>query len=267
LEGEKPHLILTIIFSLVLVGLQGFFVYWGLFTRLFAWIISFLFRIRLDCIERQMELLLNGRVQSSECTLTATFLLCYPVIIFIPAAIYYAKAVLKKNLSFLGFRNPLKDKMGILLAILLGFSYLAGYFAANPPIGIDENRAKILMSLPDKRGFIRPIYYLNTRDFLFSISVPFLFILFNASIEETIFRGLIQSVAAETQGIFSIFISSFFFAIAHFRHWGEPEIICSIFIASSILYGYLYFRKQNIFPSIILHTLHNFALWSIGYSF
>lgn len=111
--------------------------------------------------------------------------------------------------------------------------------------------------------FERPAY---SHKFLFVIakiegSIGFLItialvVFLPAFIEEIFFRGIIQSNLTSKFGVKKgIIITSIFFSIFHLY----PSVIVPIFILS-LMFGYLYYKTNNLFYPIFLHLLNNFII-------
>ncbi|MFQ5825109.1 MAG: lysostaphin resistance A-like protein [bacterium] len=71
-------------------------------------------------------------------------------------------------------------------------------------------------------------------------------------IEEMLFRGLLQkALERKVEVPYAIFFSALFFALVHLAPW-----LIQVLILGMIL-GYLAWRSNSIFPSIILHCMNN----------
>lgn len=77
--------------------------------------------------------------------------------------------------------------------------------------------------------------------------------------EEMLFRGVIlTSLEQFKDGATAIVLSAIFFALIHFNPWGAVQIVILGFVL-----GYLSWKSQSIWPSVMLHGLNNLVayLW------
>ncbi len=80
-------------------------------------------------------------------------------------------------------------------------------------------------------------------------------VIFAAITEEMLFRGAImKTLEKNVKPAAAIFISSLLFAIIHFNPWSVLQIL---FIG--LFMGYMAWKSDSIFPSMIFHALNNLA--------
>ncbi|MBC7081290.1 MAG: CPBP family intramembrane metalloprotease [Thermoplasmatales archaeon] len=74
--------------------------------------------------------------------------------------------------------------------------------------------------------------------------------------EETFYRGVIQNLLQKKMGIYSIFLTSLIFAIAHIEYKTIFQILMPFLFA--LLLGFLMYKFKNIFAPISAHFFYNF---------
>jgi membrane protease YdiL (CAAX protease family) len=93
-----------------------------------------------------------------------------------------------------------------------------------------------------------------------SVAHIFFLALFIASVEELLFRGVIQTH-------FGIWIASFVFALLHIRYLHKWLLLVSVILLSFLL-GVIYELTENIFVTIWAHFLIDLLLaWKIRYDY
>ncbi len=71
-------------------------------------------------------------------------------------------------------------------------------------------------------------------------------------IEEMLFRGLLQkALEAQFEPAYAVFLSALIFAIFHGPIWMVQVAVIGV------LFGYIAWRSQSIFPGVVVHALHN----------
>ncbi len=135
---------------------------------------------------------------------------------------------------------PLVLLTGTLLGLLIYFIY--GTFE------LPDQNAILFM----KMTFGKPLYFTLA---MFSVVV------FAPLIEETLFRGFLQSYLRRYfSPAFSIAIASLCFTSFHYsadQGLGNISILGSLFLLGCFL-GFLYERQQSLFAPLLLHSLFNF---------
>ncbi|MBC7129424.1 MAG: CPBP family intramembrane metalloprotease [Thermoplasmatales archaeon] len=74
--------------------------------------------------------------------------------------------------------------------------------------------------------------------------------------EETFYRGIIQNLLQEKIGVYSIFLTSIIFAIAHIEYKTIFQFLMPFLFG--ILLGFLMYKFKNIFAPISAHFFYNF---------
>lgn len=98
-----------------------------------------------------------------------------------------------------------------------------------------------------------PVKQENTQDFFIGLLTA---VILAPLTEDTIFRGYVLEMFNERfKKWTAIIISSLIFAVIHFQFFGPGLTVYMLFW--SILTGYLYVRFNNIYPSLMFHSLNN----------
>jgi membrane protease YdiL (CAAX protease family) len=194
----------------------------------------------------------------------------YVIAISILIVLFFIMRIMKRKLSYIGFRNPFEDKAGIVFVLLFsGFQVVALMITPSVLESLlssleKEYRWLYVMATPILEMNISPkqVYFSTGIDLLMPLIIPFFYILGMVIYEEMAFRGIIQTVFMEKMGKSKgLALTSIIFTSMHTQYLGNPLYYSSIFI-NSLLYGYLYLRKKSIMTPILLHFLHNFIAWS-----
>lgn len=278
---RNSSVIMALLFLLIYGLLFYLFSFFGIITQLIIKLLSYAFDISETVIYSNFMIFLGGESLLQQwyhpeeviCEiLLAILFMFYSFGIFFFIVIYFVKRISRKDLSYVGFKNPLGDKGGIIFVLLFSCSQIAalsilpsilrtllsnleGDFSwlnemARPALNLDIA--------------LRPVYSFIGIDFLIAIFIPLLYILMIAISEEVTFRGIIQTTLVERIGKYKgLLFTSIIFTLGHMQYLNEPTGLFSVFMGS-LLYGYLYLRKKNLFSPIILHFLHNFILWSFS---
>ena len=80
--------------------------------------------------------------------------------------------------------------------------------------------------------------------------------------EETFYRGIIQNLLQKKIGVYSIFITSIIFAIAHLEYKTIFQFLMPFLFG--ILLGFLMYKFKNIFAPISAHFFYNFLSLFFG---
>ena len=83
----------------------------------------------------------------------------------------------------------------------------------------------------------------------------FLLLVFAPTVEEFLFRKLVIDRLRRFGKVPAILISAVMFAFPHFFSQGAPA--CAMTLAAGLVWGYIYFRTNNLLPCIIMHALFN----------
>ncbi len=177
-------------------------------------------------------------------------LLVYTGSTWVAVCIYFL-LLKSKNLDFrkAGYRNKLTKK-GIYGALICFGIAMIVY-----PI---IEQLMLLFDLPMFWGKVgnAPVRQENTQDLFLGLLIA---VILAPLTEDTIFRGYVLEMFNERSKKWTaIIISSLIFAILHFQFFG-PGLTVYMFIWS-ILTSYLYIRFNNIYPSLLFHSLNN--IWA-----
>lgn len=173
------------------------------------------------------------------------FLIFYSKIIPILVLLIYIKYGLREKLFNYGFKNPCNDISTILMSVFISCLVLTIYLQFYK---------------------IRSIFFSNyDMSTLIQISIiPIAFIAVDVFCQEFMTRGFLQVSLAKKMGNYkSILLSSVLFTLLHVTLYNNLLFLILIFGVSIIL-GYLFSRKNNLFPPLILHFSLNFLGWIFG---
>lgn len=168
------------------------------------------------------------------------------------AVLLYYFLLRRQGLSFkrAGYRNKLTGK-GILFA-------LAGFFVVSMILYPMVSSILGYFNIPMLWESIgtTPILQKTTQDLFLGILTA---AILAPLTEDTIFRGYVYQMFSErTNPWIAIFISALLFAIIHISFFGPGLTIWVFFFG--LYSSYLYFKFDNIYPSLLFHFINN--IWA-----
>ncbi|MEM1513497.1 MAG: type II CAAX endopeptidase family protein [Candidatus Thermoplasmatota archaeon] len=186
-----------------------------------------------------MSLFFNSGFEISSYTLIFGLIFNF-LIMFIPSLLFvylYYEGNIMKNLYFRKEEAIKSIFFGFLATLIFIFIQgmiliITGYEESNP---LAEKIVEIV------RGNLFLLFFIPL---ISSIS------------EETFYRGVIQNLLEQKLGIYSIFLTSIIFAVAHLEYKTVFQILMPFF--SGILLGFLMYKFKNIFAPISAHFFYNF---------
>ncbi len=190
---------------------------------------------------------IDSFIQSSSPLNTLLKGLISPLVITITllGLIKYFNLSFKKSLQFKKF-----SPISLVVVVLVAFGMFFGLGFVNDLI------VKGLQSIGVKPNGIA----LNMPNFLTYLAYVIVLAILPAIFEELFFRGFILSTLFNCGGVFSIVVSSLFFALYH----GSLAQLVYQFIYGIFL-GALAVQSKSVFPSIILHFINNFLVITFEY--
>lgn len=197
-----------------------------------------------------INLILEGRIalymDFSAIKLLIALLLPYLIMILIIIATF--KIIKGDSLDVMGLKNPFNDKISIIIAFFLASLDLLIF---------------LLFYQAGKLTF-RNVFDLDLPSAWRVISFPLINIFGSAFYEELGNRGFLQTILTQKIGkIKGIVLVAIFDTLRHTGYYGAPTTLFIVFF-KSLIFGYLYSRKNNLSSPFIYHSLDNFVIWLGG---
>jgi len=164
------------------------------------------------------------------------------ILMILPAVVFVSMQRLPLAATFRFRRISQKQTMATLLLFIPLF------------ILADELDRLIQMLFPMPNELLDALYQLMTFESLGdAISLILAGVVFAALAEEMLFRGLLQHTLEHFRDpAMAIVSSAVFFALVHFNPWTSIQILLL-----GLVFGYVTWKSQSIFPAILLHALNN----------